>query len=181
MTIRKKWYAKLQQISNIKTRNEALWAILEYLATGSECAINRFRTMSSECMSLMSMVIDDVEKSRLRAEAARKRREERKQNEKNGTNQPRRSMQHIYEHLPAMYLFDGFASYMMSTAYKTGRKAIVEKYGNIDFDKAIRMFRQHAIDKKMLGCIQRLNVFCDMFARFINTRQRALKIEPSVA
>ncbi len=176
MTIRKKWYAKLQQISNIETRKEALWAILEYLSTGSECVINSFRTAGNECMSLMSMVIDDVEKSRMRAEAARQRRQEQKQNARNDVNQPRRSRQHIYEQHPAMYLFDGFASYLMSTAYKAGRKAIIGKYGNINFDKAIRMFRQQVVDKNTLGCIQRLNVFCDMFTRFISAKKSVLAV-----
>ncbi len=176
MTIRKKWYEKLQQISNTETRKEALWAIIEYLATGSECIINRFRTVGNECMELMTMVIDDVEKSRQRAEAARKRREEHKQNADNEINQPRRSKQHIYEQHPAMFLFDGFASYFMSTANSAGRKTFIEKIGNIDFEKAIRQFRQHAIDKKILGCMQRFNVFCDMLTRFVNVKKRSLLI-----
>ncbi len=174
MTIRKKWYEKLQQISDNETRNDALWAIIEYLATGSECVVNRFREVGNECMSLMTMVIDDVEKSRLRAEAARKRREERKRNEQNGYNRPRCSKQHIYEQYPAMFIFDGFASYLMSTAFTAGRKVITGKFGEIDFDKAISMFRELTLARKQLGNVQRFSIFREMFTRFVNEHQRVL-------
>ena len=176
MTIRKKWYVKLQQINNIEIRNNALWSILEYMATGCHQPLTDLLNEYGECVDLINMVVNDIEKSRRRAEEARRRREERRRNEQIGMNQPRRSKQHIYEQHPAMFIFDGFASYIMTTAYTAGRKAIVEKFGSVNFDKAINMFRKNVLERKQLGSIQRFQVFRDQFTRFIGENKTRLAV-----
>ena len=176
MTIRKKWYGKIQQISDTETRKEALWAILEYIANDNIDPLRRLPDDDRACRDLYYMVLKDVKKSRQRAEEARRRREERKKNEQNDMNRPRTSRQHIYEQHPAMFLFDGFASYMMSTAYTAGRKAISDKYGQFDFDKAINMFRKNVLERKQLTSILRFQVFRDMFSRFLALKPWGLDI-----
>lgn len=161
-------------INNIEAQKNAVWAILQYISTGDEAHLRQILNDTRLCRDIYRMVKDDVEKSRQRAEEARKRREERKHNGQNDVNRPRVSKQHIYEQHPAMFLFDGFASYMMSTAYTAGRKVISEKYGTVDFDKAINLFRKYVLERKQLGSIQRFQVFRDMFNRFLAEKPRGI-------
>ncbi len=160
-------------------RNRIAWAVLEYVMSGDDYELNDVRKCYDRTIEeLVDKVRKEIENRRLRAEAARKRRQERKQSE---VNRPRRSHQRIYETHPAMYLFDGYASFMMSTEYNGGRKAFADKLGRaIDFDKAIVRFRKYAIENKLLSSMQRFNVFRDMLIRFIKENLRVLTVKQSV-
>ncbi len=158
-------------------RKNMAWAVLEYLINGEEEEVNDMCIYYEKRIREMSKNIKrDAELRRRRAEAARKRREERKKNAQAKINRPCRSKQHIYEQHPAMYLFDGFASYMISTAYTAGRKVITEKYGAIDFDKAIKLFRKNIMERNQLNSLQRFHVFRDMFTRFLAEKPRGIAV-----
>ena len=112
---------------------------------------------------ILDMIYADLDESARRAARAKERREQRKRLQ---VNPPRKSKQHIYEEVPAMYLFDGFASYMMSNAGGEIRSYIKSKIGNVDLDALIVAFRKFARKNKLLNSLHRFHVFRDQLLRF---------------
>ena len=168
ITLRKKWVQAIEKIDSIEKRSRLLMIIFDGFVRGE-----RYTSCNDPVFApVLRMIYADLDESARRAAAARERREKRRQMH---ANPPRRSPQHIYEEIPAMYLFDGYASFMMSNGAGDARAYIKSKVGDINLDALIVAFRKFATKHKLLNSLHRFHVFRDRLLKFAqNFRQKAV-------
>lgn len=161
ITFRKNWNNAIAQLPR-EIRHDAIVAVYDLLLTGC-----RHEGYDSNINELLDMVIRDLEALEIKREKARKRREIKRLEEKTkaesaGNAIPYPGAEAFMEYLeyPALYMFDGFMSYIGITGCGRERFDLPD---DVNMVELMCHFRQWVIDNGKVNEITKLSSFMGLF------------------